>query len=52
MVDARLVDAAQTANETIQDRAIRHAIYLERYKSGQARAILARHGFDPPGEGE
>lgn len=36
-----LVGGPPTVNETLQDRAIRHAIYLERLKAGEVRRIAA-----------
>ncbi|HET6417258.1 MAG TPA: zeta toxin family protein [Polyangiales bacterium] len=41
MTDPRLLDPAKTANEILQDRAIRHAIYIERLKVGEVRSTLA-----------
>ncbi|HBG77490.1 MAG TPA: phage head morphogenesis protein [Phycisphaerales bacterium] len=39
----------KTVNEIIADRAIRHALYLERYKTGQVEAIvkLLNSGLEP-----
>jgi hypothetical protein len=39
--DPRLADIPQSVNETIQDRAIRHALFLERFKTQEVRRILA-----------
>lgn len=41
MADPRLHGEAATLNEQLLDRAIRHAIHLERLKSGEAQRILA-----------
>ena len=36
----QILDATGTANEQVLDRAIRHATYLERYKTGEVNDIL------------
>jgi hypothetical protein len=36
----QILDATGTVNEVVLDRAIRHAIYLQRYKSGEVNQIL------------
>ncbi|MEK9721885.1 MAG: minor capsid protein [Rhodospirillaceae bacterium] len=38
--DPRLTFSSLTANEILLDRAIRHALYLERLKTGEARWLL------------
>lgn len=38
--DPRLDDIPRTVNEVIQDRAIRHGIFIERFKAGEVRRIL------------
>lgn len=40
-LDPRLKEIVQSVNGVIQDRAIRHAVYLERFKSHEVRKILA-----------
>lgn len=40
-VDPRLEKRLVTVNDTLQARAIRHAVFLERYKSGQVKKIVA-----------
>jgi SPP1 gp7 family putative phage head morphogenesis protein len=39
MVDERTTDINLNVNEEIQDRTIRHMVYLERYKGGEVRRI-------------
>lgn len=39
-VDPRSNPLKKTANEIIADRAIRHAVYLERFKSGQVNELM------------
>lgn len=39
MADERL-DAADNANDAIQDRVIRHMVYLERYKASEVKRII------------
>lgn len=38
--DPRLAGVPATANELLADRAIRHAVFLERYKRGQVKEVL------------
>ena len=38
--DPRLFDVPRSANEIIADRAIRHALYLERYKTQVVNEII------------
>jgi len=40
MADPRLQQLKKKANEIIADRAIRHAVYLERFKSGQVNELM------------
>lgn len=39
-VALQLLERATTANEILVDRAIRHAVFLERFKSGEVRRML------------
>jgi len=38
--DPRIADVIETANEALQNMAIRHAVYISRVANGQAKAIL------------
>src|SRR3546814_923376 len=40
MADPRLTDPAETVNERLQDRAIRHGVYLARLQTQEAREVL------------
>jgi len=40
VADPRLDQLVQTANARLMDRAIRHALYLERLKTGEVRKVL------------
>lgn len=39
MTDERTINAPVSVNEEIQDRTIRHMVFLERYKAGEVRRI-------------